>query len=214
MSTSAKLKAQPRQDTGKSATRKMRAAGRIPAVVYGHGDKTRMLTLDAHELELLFSRVHYENTVIELDIEGEPAPVKTLVREVQSHAYRSDIVHVDFQQLHAGERIHVAIPIILKGTPAGVRAGGVLSQQVTDLEVYCMPDRIPEQIEVNVADLGMNEAVHLSEISLPEGVEPMVEGDRTICSVTPPAGAISEAAAAAESEEETEVIGKGKTEEE
>jgi large subunit ribosomal protein L25 len=213
MATRATLKAQPRQDKGKSATRKMRAAGRIPAVVYGHGDETRMLTVDAHELDLLFKRVHYENTIIEVDIEGEAAPVRTLVREVQSHAYRPEVLHVDFQQVHAGEAIHVQVPIRLTGSAEGVRAGGVLMQTVTDLDVKCMPDAIPETIEVDISAMRIGDAIHLREVSLPQGVEPLIDVDQTICSIAPPTVGIptaaEEAAAAEEAPTEPEVIGRG-----
>jgi large subunit ribosomal protein L25 len=213
MATQATLKAQPRQEKGKSATRKMRAAGRIPAVVYGHGDETRMLSVDAHELDLLFQRVHYENTIIEISIEGERKPVKTLVREVQSHPYRPHVLHVDFQQVHAGERIHVNIPIRLHGTAAGTRVGGVLMHTVTDLPVRCLPDQIPEAIDVDISHLGINDSIHLRDIKLPEGVEPEIDADRTICSITPPAVAPTEAPAEAEPEGgEPEVIGRGREE--
>ena len=195
MATQAKLKAQPRQDTGKNVTRKMRAAGRIPAVVYGHGEDTRMLSVDAHEVELLFKRVHWENTIIEIDIEGERAPVRTLIREVQSHAHKPFIFHVDFQQIHAGEMLHVEVPVRLIGTAPGTRSGGVLMQQLTDLQIRCTPDNIPEFIEVDVTGLQINDAIHLRDITLPQGVEAAVDGDQTICAVTPPTvgGAVADA---------------------
>jgi large subunit ribosomal protein L25 len=215
MATQAKLKAQPRQDTGKGANRKMRAAGRVPAVVYGHGDETRMVSVDAHELHLLFKRVHYENTLIEIDIEGEQAPVKTLVREVQSHAHKPLVLHVDFQQVHAGERIHVDIPIRLHGTAEGTRTGGVLMQTVTDLPVRCLPDRIPEAIDIDISHLGINDSIHLRDIELPEGVEAEIDADRTICSITPPTAGAGEAAEPAEEAPsgEPEVIGRARDEE-
>lgn len=204
MASQATLKAQPRQDTGKNVTRKMRAAGRIPAVVYGHGEETRMLSVDAHEVELLFKRVHWENTIIEIDIEGERAPVRTLIREVQSHAHKPFIFHVDFQQIHAGEMLHVEVPVRLIGTAPGVRAGGVLMHQITDLQIRCTPDRIPEFIEVDVSGLQINEAIHLRDITLPEGVEAEIDADQTICAVTPPT--VSAAATPAEGGAEPEVI--------
>jgi large subunit ribosomal protein L25 len=210
MSGKATLKAEPRQDRGKSATRKMRAAGRTPAVVYGHGEETRLLTIDTHELDLLFRRVHWENTIIELDVAGERGAVRTLVREVQSHAHKPFVFHVDFQQIHAGESVHVAIPIRLIGTAPGLKAGGIMMQAVTDLDIRCMPDNIPEFIEVDISGLEIGDAVHLSDITLPEGVEAEIDRDRTICSVTPPTIAV-EPAAAPEAEVESgepEVIGQ------
>jgi large subunit ribosomal protein L25 len=218
MRSSATLKAQSRQEKGKSATRKMRAAGRIPAVVYGHGDETRMISVDAHELELLFARIHYENTIVEVDIEGERAPVRTLVREVQAHPSRRNLLHVDFQQLHAGEAIHVMVPIRLVGTPEGVRAGGVLMHTETDLDIRCLPDNIPEQIEIDITNLGIGDSVHLRDIKLPAGAETAMDGDRTICSITPPTvgvGPVEEAEVeAAAVPGEPEVIGRGRDEDE
>jgi large subunit ribosomal protein L25 len=206
----ARLAAQLRQDKGKSATRKMRAAGRVPAVVYGHGDETRMLTVDAHELDLLFKRVHYENTIIELDIEGKT--VKTLVREVQAHAHRPFLMHVDFQQVHAGEKVHVEIPVRPHGTAVGTRTGGIFMQAVTDLPVRCLPDNIPESIDIDVSGLEIGDSIHLRDIPLPEGVEPEIDLDQTICSVTPPTVAPADATAGEADEGETggepEVIGR------
>lgn len=191
MANQATLKAQSRQDTGKNVTRKLRATGRIPAVVYGHGEETRMVTVDAHEIDLLFKRVHWENTIIELDIEGERAPVRTLVREVQAHAHKPFIFHVDFQQIHAGERLHVQVPIRLVGNAPGTKAGGVMMQTITDLDVRCTPDNIPEVIEIDISGLQINDAIHLRDITLPEGVEAEIDADSTICSITPPTVAVA-----------------------
>lgn len=213
MATRATLKAQPRREQGKSATRKMRAAGRIPAVVYGHGDETRMLSVDAHELELLFKRVHYENTIIEVDIEGEGGPVKTLVREVQAHPVRMEVLHVDFQQVHAGEAITVGVPVRLLGTAQGVRAGGVLMHTITDLSVRCMPDAIPEFIDVDIEALQIGESVHVRDVKLPQGVEAQIDGDLSICSIAPPTVGTGEAAEAEPASGEPEVIGRGRDEE-
>ena len=218
MATNARLNVEPREERGKSAVRKMRARGRIPAVVYGHGEATRMLSVDAHELDQLFSRVHWENTIIELKIKGERSPVRTLVREVQSHAYKPHIVHVDFQQIHAGERVHVSVPIRLIGNPPGVKAGGVLTQPESDLEIRCLPDSIPSFIEVDISGLEIGDSIHLRDITLPDGVEAEIDADRTICSVAPPTVTPVEEApeAAAEPTEgaEPEVIRRAKEEEE
>jgi large subunit ribosomal protein L25 len=214
MASDTKLKASPRSGRGKSAARKMRATGRIPAVVYGHGEQTRMLSVDAHELELLFARVHWENTLIHLAIDGEKVDVRALVREVQSHPYRGEVLHVDFQQIHAGEKVTVQVPIRLVGTAPGVKLGGVLMNTITDLEVRCSADRIPEFIEVDVSNLGIGDSIHLREIALPEGVEAQIDAERSICSVAPPTVApaaevpIEEVAPA-----EPEVIRRGREEE-
>jgi large subunit ribosomal protein L25 len=215
MATDTKLKANPRDGTGKSSARKMRATGRVPAVVYGHGEETRMVSIDAHELELLFARVHWENTIIDLDIAGEKAAVRALIREVQAHPFRGQVLHVDFQQIHAGEKVTVEVPIRLIGAAPGVKLGGVLMNTITDLEVRCSSDRIPEVIEIDVSNLGIGDSVHLRDITLPEGVEAQIDADRSICSVAPPAVMpTAEAPVEEAATTEPEVIRRGREEEE
>ena len=205
----AKLAAQTRQDTGKGVARKLRAAGRVPAVMYGHGEQTRSLSLDGHEVYLLFGKVHWENTLIEVAIDGGET-VKTLVREVQTHAFKNEVLHVDFYQIHADEKLIVEIPIRLMGTPAGIKLGGMLSHAINDLEIRCLPDKIPHHIEVDISHLGINDAIHVRDLALPEGVESLMDGDRTVCSVTPPSGAAEAAPATEAAGGEPEVIKKAK----
>ena len=216
MATPASLGAQPRANRGKGVSRKLRSSGRIPAVVYGHGETTRSLTVDARELERLFSHIQRASTVINLKIEGE-SELKALVREVQSHPSRGTILHVDFYQIHAGERITVEVPIHLIGTPAGVRAGGILQHSLNELEIECLADQIPEEIRIDVAGLQIGDSLHVSDITLPEGVESLVDGDRSICSVIPPtvvaAAAPAEGVEPAATTAEPEVIRRGKEEE-
>ncbi len=221
MSAIASLNAQLRAGTGKGAARKARAEGRIPAVMYGHGEETRLLTVDAHELDLLFSRVHVESTVIDVAIEGEKNPLRVLVREVQKHAHKRQLLHVDFYQIHAGERITVSVPLRLTGAAAGVKAGGLMQHALDEIEIRCLVDAIPDSIVVDVSALGIGESLHVRDITPPENVELHVDGDRTVCSVMPPivGTAEEEAAAALAVEEEDaasaepEVIGRGRTEE-
>lgn len=182
---SAQLKAELRSEKGKGASRKLRAAGRVPAVVYGHGEQTRELTVDAHDLFRMLSTTHVENTIIDLDIAGE-GMVRTLIREIQSHAWRETVLHVDFYQIHAGEKLTVAVPLRYVGTSPGVKAGGMLQHTLDEVEVSCLPDAIPESFEVNIDGLEIGDSVHLSQIALPEGVELVDDADRTVCSVLPP----------------------------
>jgi len=192
----AALTAAGRATKGKGAARKLRAAGRIPAVVYGHGDASRSISVDAREVQRLFTSISIENTVIDLAIDGA-SPVPVLVREVQRHPYRDDILHVDFYQVHAGEKINVDVPVRLTGTAQGVREGGVLDQVLYDLAVRCLMDRIPEAIEADVSALGIGDSLYVKDLKLPAGVEAAVEGDRVVCSVTPPTVAAVEPAAEA-----------------
>ena len=214
----ASLTAQPRDGSGKGDNRKLRSTGKIPAVVYGRGETTRSVSLDAHELELLFSKVHVESTVIDLKIAGERSAIKTLVREVQTHPARGEVLHVDFYQIHAGERVNVQVPIHFTGTAAGVRAGGLLQHTMDALDVKVSSDAIPDHIDVDVSNLEIGDSVHVSDITVPEGVELLDNLDRSICSVIPPQAGIAEAPAAeaeeAEVPTEPEVIRRGKGEEE
>jgi large subunit ribosomal protein L25 len=206
------LSAQLREGTGKSVTRKLRAAGEIPAVVYGRGEPTRQLTLNAHELERLFAKVHYENTVLTLRIEGETAEVRALVREVQRHAYRDEVLHVDFHQVHKGEKVHVALPLRLIGAAPGVKAGGVLQHTLTELLVECSVDRIPESIDVDVSAMEIGDTLHARDLELPADVTMIGDGDRSVCSLTPPTVPIAEEPTEA-GDIEPQVIGRDEAEE-
>lgn len=218
MAGNARITAQPRSGRGKGAARKLRAEGQVPAVIYGRGEKTRELALNGHELQQLFSSVHYENTIFQLDIQGERGKVRALVREVQRHPSRGQLLHVDFQQIHAGEKVNVSVPVRLVGSSAGVRAGGLLQHTTSDLEIRCVADQIPETIEVDVSHLEIGDSVHVRDITVPAGVELLEEGDRTICSVAPPAVMeAEEVEEVAEPEEvggEPEVIRRRREEEE
>ena len=188
MAENATLKATLRSETGKGAARRIRREGRIPAVVYGRGEDTRPLTLDAHEFEMLVKEHSLDTTLIELDIEGEKKGdrVRTLVVEVQSHPFRPEVLHVDFQQIHAGERVTVEVPIRLEGTPEGVREGGVLQQIMHVVELECPVETIPESFTLDVSGLDIGDSLHISDIPVPEGVEFLVDPVRTVSTVAAP----------------------------
>ena len=205
---SANLTAQTRTASGKGAARKLRAEGRTPAVLYGHGETTRALTVDSHELGVLFSRISVDNTIISLKIEGERGgELRALVREVQLHPASRRILHVDFYQVHAGERIDVDVPLHFTGTAAGVKAGGILHPNFNSLPIRCLLEQIPEAIDVDVSALDVGDSLHMSDITLPEGSVTEFDPETVICSVTPPnviavevPAEVAEAAAEAEAE--------------
>ncbi len=189
MAENATLKAAVRTETGKSAARRMRRAGRIPAVVYGSGEETRSLSLDAHEFELLVKRYSLDTTLVDLTIEGADSkggPLRTLIAEVQAHPYKPQVLHVDFQQIRAGEQVSIQVPVRLLGTPAGVRAGGVLQQVLHDVEVECAVEEIPEAFEIDIDALEIGDSVHVSDLVVPEGAEILIDQTRTVCTVAPP----------------------------
>lgn len=213
----ANLSAKKRTDSGKGAARKLRSAQQIPGIIYGHNREPQMLAIDWRELERMLERVSPETTVIELDIEG--ATSRTLIREIQRHPFKRQILHVDFLELVAGERVTVDIPLILVGTPAGVRnSAGILDQILREVTVDVDPSNIPNHIDVDVSALEVNESLHVRDLVVPEGVEIQDEAESTVCVVAPPR-VETEAAAAPEAEAEPtgaepELIRKQKEDEE
>jgi large subunit ribosomal protein L25 len=210
---SAQLSGNVRENGGKGVARSLRSAGRIPAVIYGHGREPQSLSIETRELEKLLSHISAENTVIDLTVDGKSA--RTLIREIQRHPFKRQILHVDFQELVAGEKVIVRLPIVLMGVPAGVRMdGGVLDQTLRELEVEVDPSNIPNHVEVDVTELHIGSSVHVSDITLPEGVEIVGDGDASVCVVSAPRAAVEETAAeAADETAEPEVIRAKKTDE-
>ena len=178
----AKLSATRREGGGKGVARKLRGGGKVPAVLYGHGDRTESLAVDAHELDLLLHHVNPENTLIGLEIDGGTR-ADVLIREIQRHPWRPEVQHVDFLLVHSDETLKLDIPVRLLGTPAGVRDdGGVLDQVLYDLHVECLPGNIPEAAEVDISALGIGESVRVSDISIPN-VTILMDGDLPVASV-------------------------------
>jgi large subunit ribosomal protein L25 len=195
MSAPRTLKAVARDASGKGVARKLRSAGRVPAVVYGHGDAPLGISVDAHELELLMAASGV-NAIVRLELDGQ-ATQDVLLREVQMHPYRPEVLHLDFFHVHAGERVHVRVPVRLSGMATGVRdGGGVMDQVLYDLDVECMPDRIPDGIELDVSALEIGASLRVSDVQSGD-FKILQDGELPIVSViaprtgdtTPPEGA-------------------------
>ncbi len=212
----ANLAAKVRSTAGKGAARKLRAVGEVPAIVYGHSREPQSLAINTYTLERMLEKVSYKTTVIELEIAGV-ANARTLIREIQRHPYKRHILHVDFQELVAGEKVTVRVPIIFVGTPEGVRTGGgILDQVMHELEVQCDPSIIPNHIDVDVSALIVGHSLHVSDVKAPEGVEFLDEPSATMCVCTIPKAVVEEvpAADAAATPAEPELIRKAKEDEE
>lgn len=214
------ITAAPREGTGKGPARTSRREGRVPGILYGHGEESIALSVDARELSKLVHSVSIENTIVDLTLEGTRAPYKVLIREIQRHPTREQYLHVDFFHVAMDEKISVEVPVVLTGEPVGVKLkGGILDHQMRELEVFCLPGEIPEKIEVDVSALDIGDSIHVRDLAVPEGIEVEADSDRSVVGVLAPAVAPAEEEVAAaelgeEAAAEPELIGKRKAEEE
>jgi large subunit ribosomal protein L25 len=183
------LSAEPRSGVGKGVNRKLRAAGRIPGVVYGKKREPQAIQLDPTALErLLRGSGAGLNTLIDLSIGGRTDTV--LVKELQRHPVLGAFWHVDFYQVDLTRKITVAVPIHFVGKARGVEFGGILDHPLRELEVECLPRSIPEFVEVDVSNLEIGQAIHVSELVLPEGVEVKTDATLPVASVVLPAAEV------------------------
>lgn len=187
MTSTPTLSALKREGTGKGVARKLRQGGRVPAVLYGRDLDSVHLSVDEGEAERLFHSISVDNTIVELQVDGEKDSFQTLVREIQVHPWKATLIHIDFLRVQAGVAVEMDVPVRLIGVPAGVKLdGGNLEQIIHDLPIRCIPSKIPESIEVDVTGLGLNDVLHVSDIDVGEGVEVRIAPERTICSVAMP----------------------------
>ncbi len=178
------ITATPRTAAGKGAARQTRFAGKVPAVIYGHGRATQPLTLDAKALEMALAGIEPASTLFEVTVDGKKT--RALIREIQRHPVRPDVIHVDFYEIHADEKVKLKVPVHLVGTPDGVRnGGGVLDQVMREVEIEVLPEHIPERVELDVSALLIGHSVHVSNLSIPNATI-LVAGELTLATVVPP----------------------------
>src|SRR3989442_1426971 len=173
-----------RQRTGKGAARQARFHGKVPAVIYGHGRDAQPLELEAKALERALQGVEPASTIIELAVDGKT--VQTLIREIQRHPIRPDIIHVDFYEIHAAEKVKLKVPVHLVGNPDGVRnAGGVLDQVTREVEIEVLPENVPDRVELDVNALKIGDSLHVRDLSIPNA-KILTDAELTIATVVPP----------------------------
>lgn len=212
---SVSLSAQARNETGTGVARKLRQNGQVPAVIYGHGRDPQGLALNTREVEKLLGTISAGSTVIELGIDGRTA--RTLIREVQRHPFKRHILHIDFQELVAGEKITVSIPLRFTGVADGVRnSGGILEEVMHQVHLRLDPSNIPDHIDVDVTPLTIGHSIHIRELKLPEGVTVLDDPGATVCVCTAPKAEVAavpaEGTEAAAAPAEPELIRKPKAE--
>jgi large subunit ribosomal protein L25 len=205
MAASVELIAQDRPDFGTRAAKRLRKAGRVPGVVYGHKEATVAIAVSGDELA---TAIRKGARVIDLK-QGE-AVQRALIKELQWDPLGHDILHVDFTRISKDEKIELPVRVELRGTAPGVTAGGVLSQQLHEVTVECLADSIPNSIRVNIGTLQIGDVIHIREVTLPPGVTIKGDADAVVVQVTAPVAEVEAVAPAAAESAEPEIIGRVK----
>ncbi len=172
MAKSHELAVQRRKDEGKGASRRLRRAKRVPAIVYG-GDLAPV-SIDMDHKDVFFASEHewFYSAILDLNLDGDVQQV--LLRDMQRHPFKQQILHLDFMRITAGQEIRIRVPVHFLNqdeSPAGKTSNVVITHEMTEVEITCLPKNLPEFIELDLAKMEVGDTVHLSELKLPEGVE-------------------------------------------
>ena len=207
MAKQVKLSAQPRTHVGRNSVKQLRTRGAVPANIYGPKSEPSNIEINEREIKKLLAHAVGENILVELEITGEKG-VSTrlsLIQEVQHHAVRGDILHVDFLEVSMNELLHTEVPIESFGEADGVKNhGGLLEQMIRHLSIECLPKDLPESIRVNVTELGVGQSLHVRDLVLPPGVKAHGDVDLTVFLVAEPK--VEDPSKAAEVQQAPEVI--------
>ena len=177
------VKAEVRADRGKNDARRLRAAGRVPLIVYGGGAETVAASAAIKDLAAILRSDSGQNTVFSLDV-ADGGASDVMFHDRQIDPLRGRLVHVDLRRLTKGEKIEVTVPIHLIGEAIGLKEeGAILNQQLREIKVLCEPSKIPEFIELDVTNLEMNESLHVSDLQIGEGIEMHEEAETVVASV-------------------------------
>jgi large subunit ribosomal protein L25 len=182
-----KLSSIVRTDVGKGVARKLRAAGNIPGVLYGHKEEAVGLTFKEAEIRSVL-HAHADTPIVSLAIEGNKGSVDAVIRDAQRHPATGKLLHIDLQRISLDEKIRVEVHVVLAGVPAGVKEqGGIMEPGTRSLQVMCLPREIPEQVDVNVEELRIHEYIRLKDVmdEYPK-VEFLDDPDSTLVTVIPP----------------------------
>jgi large subunit ribosomal protein L25 len=186
-----KLRAEPRQGRGKGAARKLRATGRVPGVLYGHGVEPVSLSVRAQDLLHLFHASGGATMLVSLQLDGEAH--LAIPREVQRDHIHARFIHVDFLAVRRDEKVTLQVEVHEVGEAAGVKAGGVIEHHLREVEVECLPSDVPEGIEADVSDLELGDMLRVRDLRPPHGVTILTDEDQPIVSVITPAALRTEA---------------------
>jgi large subunit ribosomal protein L25 len=171
MSIAFELDASIRQDLGKGASRRLRREAQVPAIIYGAGKEATPLLLDHNKVLVALQKEGFYTHILTLNVNSKPE--KVILKAMQRHPYKPVIMHMDFLRISADEKLKMHVPLHFVGaeTSPGVKAGGLVSHLLSDIEISCLPANLPEFLEVDISTLEMDKLLHLSEMKLPKGVE-------------------------------------------
>jgi large subunit ribosomal protein L25 len=172
MTMAIEVTATPRGVQGRGASRRLRHSGRVPAILYGADKPAQNIELDHNELAQHLKHESFHASILTLTVEGEKHQV--LLRDVQMHPWRAQVLHIDFQRVARDRKIHMKVPLhyLNQEIAPGVKTGGgAVNHVLSEIDVSCLPDDLPEFIEVDLSNLQLGHSIHLSELTLPKGVE-------------------------------------------
>lgn len=198
-----KLVAERRDDGGKGVARKLRAAGRVPAVLYGHDTDAVALSVDAHEMFRALHSSAGSNVLLDLMVDGKPH--LAMPREIQRDHIHGKLIHVDFLAVSRTETITVDVEIIEVGDAPGVKEGGVVEHHLRQVNVECLPQDVPEHIEADISGLSLGDMIHVRDLVPPKGVTILTNPEDAVLSVITPAALRTEAELLLPGEEAPEV---------
>ena len=188
------LAAYLRKTTGKGAARKLRKNNQVPAVFYGPGTETVMLTLDYPELERLLKQASGENIILDLQVKSDKRTEskKAILKDLQVDPVKDTYIHADFYEISMDKKITVAVPIQLINTPIGASNGGILQHIRRELTITCLPDKLIDTFELDVSALDIGDSIHIRDIELPEGITSEEETHLTVALVAAPTVEVEE----------------------
>ena len=166
------LEVENREQMGTANTRRLRLAGKIPVVMYSHGEESKPLTISAVDA----AEVVHHHGMLSVANKTDGKTALAIIKDVDYNCITQRVMHIDFLEVHAGEKITADVALSHKGDPAGTSKGGILEQMLHSLSIRCTPENLPEAIIVDVSGMDLDQIIHVNEIKLPEGVTVMTEG--------------------------------------
>lgn len=197
-----KVTATTRNTQGTGASRRLRRAGKVPGIVYGSSEQPVNIELDHNELFHALRKEAFHSSILDLELDGGGTS-NVLLRDVQYHPFKQQVLHIDFQRVAANEKIHVKVPlhyVNAEASPAVKLSANIVSHVMNEIEVICLPKDLPEFIEVDLANLQAQGTVHVSDLKLPAGIAVTPQAEEVIATASVPAAMVEATTAAAEAD--------------